>query len=61
MFIFILVHDVQQRWRSLREGYNKYKKELESLGDINSGTIRPWEFYEDMKFIEPYILHRRYS
>ncbi|KAK4880654.1 hypothetical protein RN001_008800 [Aquatica leii] len=51
------VHEVQQRWRSLREGYNKYKKEVESASDDNA-LIRPWEFYEEMKFIDPYLVRR---
>ncbi|KAF5289050.1 hypothetical protein FQA39_LY03929 [Lamprigera yunnana] len=49
------VHEVQQRWRSLREGYNRYKKEMT---EDDNGLVRPWDFYEEMKFIEPYIVHR---
>lgn len=52
----ILVREVQQRWRSLREGYNKFKKDIETNMD---GSTRHWEFYDDMKFIDPYIVPRR--
>lgn len=50
--------EVQQRWRSLREAYNKHKKEVE-FSD-GSKAVKHWEFFEDMKFIEPHIMHRKY-
>lgn len=49
------VHEVKQRWRSLRETYNRYKKDIEQQ---DGESICSWEYYEDMKFIEPFIHHR---
>ncbi|KAB0797177.1 hypothetical protein PPYR_08171 [Photinus pyralis] len=50
------VDEVKRRWHSLREAYNRYKKDAE-LGDANRDSIQ-WEFYEDMKFIDPFIYPR---
>lgn len=42
----------------MRDIYNKHKKEVESAD--GSKPVKEWEFYEDMKFIDPHIIPRRY-
>lgn len=47
--------EVQQRWKALRETYNKYRKIIEST---SSDSAIHWKYYDYMKFIEPHIQRR---
>lgn len=57
MLCIHIVEEVQRKWNRLRETFNRYNKELEQMRPAL--PAKPWEFYEEMKFIEPHIQHRK--
>jgi hypothetical protein len=51
------VGEVQQRWKGMRDLFNKHKNKNEGHSTGNKNVVCP--YYEDLKFLEPYIVGRR--
>jgi hypothetical protein len=55
----VSVGEVQQRWKGMRDLFNKHKNKNEGHSTGNKNVVCP--YYEDLKFLEPYIVGRRTS
>ncbi|XP_063918125.1 transcription factor Adf-1-like isoform X2 [Zophobas morio] len=53
----VSVGEVQQRWKGMRDLFSKHKNKTEGNGPVNKSVVCP--YYDDMKFLEPYIVGRR--
>jgi hypothetical protein len=53
----VSVGEVQQRWKGMRDLFNKHKNKNEGHSTGNKNVVCP--YYEDLKFLEPYIVGRR--
>ncbi|RZC33303.1 transcription factor Adf-1-like [Asbolus verrucosus] len=53
----VSVGEVQQRWKGMRDLFNKHKNKNEGNSPNNKNVVCP--YYDDLKFLEPYIIGRR--
>ncbi|XP_055377007.1 uncharacterized protein LOC129609139 [Condylostylus longicornis] len=56
------VEKVKQRWKSLRDSYNRYKKKItNSSGSVESGKLQvDWKYFNKLRFLDD-IPERRIS
>ena len=56
MFVDFTVEESKKRWRSLRDAFMKQYKCIGLTADENFvGKKKKWLFYEQMKFLSPYL------
>ncbi|XP_044267451.1 transcription factor Adf-1-like isoform X2 [Tribolium madens] len=53
----VTVGEVQQRWKGMRDLFSKHKNKNEGQSNNNKNVVCP--YYDDLKFLEPYIVGRR--
>lgn len=52
MYFFISVNECKTRWKSLRDTYNRKKKNLKQGTGSSAGPSSRWEHYESMAFLD---------
>ncbi|XP_034254140.1 uncharacterized protein LOC117652973 [Thrips palmi] len=53
--------DVSNLWKNLRDGFVKEKqtRNKENVSGLKGNNRKPFPFYDQMQFVEPYVRHRR--